>query len=186
MPKIPELGTETGKAITSLLEQILTAARKYIGQTETKGNTGFIDKTFQKQMESVGWNKTQSWCAYFSELAWKEGFSGHPLLAALDKLFSPSATATYANFSGSTLFKNGSKPKPGALVVWRHGKGWQGHIGIVEEVLPNNSFISIEGNTNQAGSREGVAVLRKTRKLGELYKANGLNIIGFIYLPDTL
>lgn len=169
----------------TLLQKVLAAAAKYVGQTETQGNSGFVDKAFQKQMEAVGWNKGQSWCAYFAELAWKEAFEGHALLPALDKLFSPAATATYSNFYGSDKFKAGTTPKPGALAVWRLGKGWQGHIGIVEQVLPNGTFISIEGNTNKAGSREGVAVLRKTRATGLPFRPKGLNLIGFIYLPEN-
>lgn len=38
------------------------------------------------------------------------------------------------------------------------------HIGIVESAQ-GNSFTSIEGNTNSAGSREGVEVARKNRLL---------------------
>lgn len=168
----------------TLVDNVLAAAKKYIGETEKTGNSGFIDPAFQKKMESVGWNNGQSWCAYFAELAWKEGFAGHPLLPSLDKLFSPSATATFANFSGSKLFKTGTTPALGALVVWRHGNGWQGHVGIVSSIVDKTTFKAIEGNTNAAGSREGVAVLEKTRKLGEPFKAQGLNVVGFVYLPE--
>jgi hypothetical protein len=167
----------------TLLENVLTVAKKYIGKTEKSGNTGWKDPEFEKQMKVMGWSNTQSWCAYFSELVWKEGFTGHPMLPQLDKLFSASATATFANFSHSGNFVTGNKPKPGALVVWRHGNGWKGHIGIVSSIVDDKTFKSIEGNTNEAGSREGTAVLEKTRKLGEPYKPNGLNIIGFVYLP---
>lgn len=167
-----------------LQQKVLATAKKYIGQHEKKNNSGFLDQTFEKQMKSVGWNNGQSWCAYFAELAWKEAFIGHQLFSSLDKLFSPSATATFANFKGSSLFKTGTTPKLGALVVWRNGNGWQGHIGIVSEVVSETTFKAIEGNTNAAGGREGVAVLTKTRKLGEPFKAKGLNIIGFVYLPE--
>lgn len=183
MATASSLGNAAGSVMATLLDKVLSAARSYIGQHETTGNSGFVDKAFQKKMEAIGWNKGQSWCAYFAELAWKQGFEGHPLLPALDKLFSPSATATYSNFYGSTLFKTGLVPKPGALVAWRHGNGWQGHMGIVESVSADKIFVSIEGNTNQAGGREGVAVLRKTRQTGQPFKPSGLNLLGFVYLP---
>jgi surface antigen len=167
----------------TLSDKIIIAAQKYIGQYEKKNNSGFYSRDFEKKMESVGWSPTQSWCAYFAELAWKDGFAGHPLLKTLDRLFSGSATATFANFSASKLFKTGATPKLGALVVWRFGNDWRGHIGIVTSIDGKGGFKSVEGNTNQAGGREGVAVLEKYRKTKEPFKAKGLNIVGFVYLP---
>ena len=168
----------------TLLENVLATARKYLGQTEKTSNTGWNDPAFEAKMKLMGWAKPNPWCAYFTELVWKEGFDGHPLLPLLNTLFSAAATATFANFNHTDKFKTGKTPKPGALVVWRHGTGWQGHIGIVSAIIDNTTFKSIEGNTNEAGSREGTAVLEKTRKLGEPFKPSGLNIVGFVYLPE--
>lgn len=164
-------------------DRILQVAAKYIGQIEKQGNLGFNDPTFEAAMKAVGWQPSQSWCAYFCELVWKEavGKQNH-LWKVCDKLFSASATATYANFASSKLFTTGKAPKPASLAVWRYGNDWRGHIGIVESVGAGQ-FVAIEGNTNAAGSREGMFVMRKTRKLGEPFKAKGLNLIGFVYAP---
>ena len=165
-------------------EKVIATAQSYIGKKEKTGNSGFADQLFEQKMKAVGFQTGQSWCAYFAELVWKESFGkDHPLFTAIDHLFSASAVATFSNFKNSTLFKTGNVPKPGAVIIWRHGAGWQGHAGIVETIA-NGSFTSIEGNTNAAGGREGIEVARKTRKTGEAFKANGLNIVGFIYLPE--
>lgn len=166
----------------SLGHKIAVIAAGYVGQQEITGNKGFKNSAFQKKMQDCGWQIGQSWCAFFSELVWKEAFGkSHPAYASLDRLFSPSAVSTYSNFKGSTTFKCGNTPKLGALVVWRQGNGWQGHIGIVESIVDATTFRTVEGNTNSAGGREGIEVARKTRKLGLPFKSKGLNIIGFVY-----
>jgi|LakMenEpi03Aug12_release.lakeMendotaPanAssembly.Ray.scaffolds.fasta_scaffold159686_4 surface antigen len=40
------------------------------------------------------------------------------------------------------------------------------HVGIVEAVMKDGSIVTIEGNTNKAGSRVGGGVWRKIRKTG--------------------
>lgn len=162
-------------------EKIVEIAIKYLGQAEVSGNKGWNDKSFEAQMRAVGWQPSHSWCCYFTELVAKEAAGkGTPAWAAFDKLFQPSCTATYANFSGSSLYKVGKIPKPGSLIVWKYAQTWKGHIGIVESVK-GDVISTIEGNTNKAGSREGTHVLRKTRRL-VWTNGSGLNLIGFIYL----
>lgn len=162
-------------------EKIVAVAQKYIGQQEVSGNMGWKDKNFEAAMKEIGWAPTHSWCCYFTELVAKEAAGKNtPEWKAFDKLFQASCTATYANFSGSSMFKVGKVPKVGSLIVWRMGHGWKGHIGIVESVK-DGVMTTIEGNTNLAGSREGTHVLRKTRKL-VWTNGPGLNLVGFIYL----
>lgn len=167
----------------TLTEKIVKVASDYVGQQEIRGNKGFKNPAFQKKMQDCGWAMGHAWCAYFTELVWKEAFGkSHPMYNTLDRLFSPSAVSTYSNFRGHLkLFQSGNKPKAGALVAWRYGNGWQGHIGIVESVIDKNRFNTIEGNTNSAGGREGIEVARKVRSLGLPHRAKGLNLIGFIY-----
>jgi surface antigen len=170
-------------------DNVVLIAKSYLNKYEKKNNSGFIDAEFEKKMKAVGWGVGQSWCAYFTELVWKEAFKVDAKISveyyqSLDKLFSGSATATFANFSHSSLFKTGSTPKIGALSVWKHGNSWKGHIGIVSEIIDATTYKCIEGNTNSAGGREGIQVAEKVRKTGQPFKANGLNLIGFVYLPQ--
>lgn len=165
-----------------IAEKIIQTAKKYIGKTEKNANSGFTDELFEKRMKDTGWVKGASWCSFFCELVWKESYLGTPQFDEIDKLFSGSATATFKNFdlAKQSGWTTGQQPKPGALVVWRHGSGWQGHIGIVIE--DNGiSFKTIEGNTNDKGGREGYIVAVKNRVLNAMYMPNGLNLIGFVY-----
>lgn len=168
-----------------IYQEIIEIAQSNLGQEEIRGNLGFKDKRFQEHMENTGWEKGQAWCAYFGELVWKQAYSvqNSLIVPELDKLFSGSAVTTFNNFkrAGWTVHQS-STPKPGSLVIWqKHIKSkphWSGHLGIFER-LQNSLFKSIEGNTNDDGSREGYEVARRTRPFN--YKGqNGLVLLGFV------
>lgn len=61
-------------------------------------------------------------------------------------------------------------PQPGDIFIQDHGHGL-GHTGIVE-IVEDDIVHTIEGNTNDTGSREGYEVCRRTRKK--------TNIIGYL------
>ena len=156
---------------------IAEIAKKYIGQTEKPNNMGFNNAEFEKKMKAVGFAPSQSWCAYFTELVWKEAMPN--LVAELDKLFSASATQTLKNFqaAGYTISKT---PQLGALAVWQYGSSWKGHIGIVSQLRSETMFMAIEGNTNDKGGREGYIVAERARMLNAKHTESGLNLLGFI------
>lgn len=69
-----------------------------------------------------------------------------------------------------------SEPRPGCLVIWekmgadgrpRSRKPWErpGHVGIVVDVKPDGSLVTIEGNTSDDSGvvREGDGIFRKDR-----------------------
>ncbi len=163
---------------------IKECALKYVGQKEKKSNSGFQTLEFEEKMKAVGFLSGQAWCSYFSELVWREVYlKNRPeIIPSLKVLFNASATATFKNFDLDETYMTSTTPVVGSLVVWRHGNGWKGHIGIVVEVS-GNFFKSVEGNTNKAGEREGTQVDIKQRKIDYVPKENELNLIGFILPP---
>ncbi|MFV0261396.1 MAG: CHAP domain-containing protein [Kluyvera sp.] len=56
-------------------------------------------------------------------------------------------------------------PQPGDVMILDYGNG-QGHTGIVIEVN-GNTLTTIEGNTNDDGSREGYEVAQRSRSAGK-------------------
>lgn len=161
-------------------DKIVQIAKSYIGKTEKENNSGFNDAIFEQRMKDTGWVKGASWCAYFCELVYTEAYKGTVLESVIKSTFSGSATATYKNFD-LAKWTVSDKPQVGALAVWRHGSGWQGHIGIVIEVPNDKSFKTVEGNTNDKGGREGYIVALKNRVTKAPYQAKGLNLVGFVY-----
>lgn len=164
-------------------ETIVSIAKSYIGKTEKPNNSGFNDAEFQAKMEAVGWKKGLAWCAYFSELVWKEAYQkdNSKVLPVVLKLFSGSALQTYNNFKVSKDFIVNQEPVIGALAIWRHGNTALGHVAIVSEMPQNGKFKTIEGNTNDKGGREGYIVAEKTRSLNFTVNPNDLYLLGFVH-----
>lgn len=58
-------------------------------------------------------------------------------------------------------------PQAGDIFIMDYGKG-QGHTGIVEKVNEDGTVDTIEGNTNDEGSREGYEVCRRVRQRSKI------------------
>ena len=79
----------------------------------------------------------------------------------------------------------------------QHSKGWRAGCLEIRKWMDGSyrhmhqgadkfgRFTTIEGNTNAAGEREGMFVMRKDRRTGLPFKEKGLNLIGFIYPPNV-
>ena len=65
-------------------------------------------------------------------------------------------------------------PQVGSIFIMDYGKGL-GHTGIVERI-DGDTLYTIEGNTNDEGSREGYEVCRRTRKASKC--------VGFIHIDS--
>jgi len=158
----------------------LLIAQQYIGQKEKPNNSGFQDPKFEADMRALGeWVPSYAWCACFCQMVFRKAYPERS--EELRRLFDPSTRKTFDNFRTAD-FKISQKPVLGALVIWASYKGgimqWTGHAGIVSEVVNENIFKSIEGNTSGAGSRNGDRVAENTRNCS--VKSNGLNVMGFI------
>lgn len=162
---------------------IVNAARWYIGYTEKPNNGGFTNTSFEKEMLAVGFYKGAPWCAFFTKLILLKAYRNNAALTAIiNSHCNGSALQTLNNLKNNKIFTIGTVPKVGAVVIWANGKGPAGHAGIVGSVdLDNNTMQCIEGNTNNSGSREGNQVAIKTRTINREFRANGLNIAGYIY-----
>lgn len=155
-------------------------AREYLGKKEKPKNSGFEDPEFEADMIKFGeWQKGYPWCACFAQMIFRKAYPEKN--DVLRKLFSPSTRDTINNFKAAG-YKIYAKPSVGALVIWASYVGGKmqstGHAGIVTEVINENNFKSIEGNTSGAGSRNGDRVAENPRNLS--VKSTGLNVMGFI------
>jgi hypothetical protein len=159
---------------------IVQIARGYIGQTEKPGNAGFLHADFEKKMRDVaGFRTGEAWCAYFAELCLKE--ANPDKVKFIDRWISASTITTY-NSAKAQCLNVSMTPTVGALVIFQSMKDGvgtaHGHAGIVTEVITPLSFKSVEGNTNNNGSAEGIMVLEKVRNIKPV--SNGLQVKGFI------
>lgn len=121
---------------------------------EVTSNWSPVIKTY---LAAAGIFSPAPWCAAF--VTWCLKAAGFP--------------GPFPKYPGSTwwwifeamkrkAFKRGN-PKRGDLFVWNHNGS--GHIGFVAEVLADGSVRTLEGNTNDNGSREGVAAMERRRTI---------------------
>lgn len=144
-----------------LVQHALAAARSQIGVRETKPNSG---PEVDQYLKSVGLGPGYAWCQAFVFWCFKRA-------AELQNVSNPvpKTAGVLAHWNQTKARKIATKQalaqpaliEPGMIFVMDFGKG-QGHIGFVERV-EGSTIHTIEGNTNTAGSREGVAVMKRQR-----------------------
>lgn len=150
-------------------QAILAVAVTEIGVRETSRNSG---ERVDEYLASVGLGPGYAWCAAFVHwCAGKARPPGHvnpcPRTAGALKLWDI-AHPDCKRF----------QPAPGFVFVLDKGHGL-GHVGLVEEVVGDGTIITIEGNTNAEGSREGDRVAR--HRWAPEFGARG-RLVGYVNL----
>lgn len=68
-------------------------------------------------------------------------------------------------------FRSVQEARAGDLIVWHYPTlGRYGHVAVLESLTPTHTT-TIDGNSNAGGSREGFAVVRKTRRITDRARA---------------
>ncbi|MCL6103090.1 MAG: CHAP domain-containing protein [Bacteroidetes bacterium] len=141
-----------GKLIHSLESQL--------NVRETSPNRGYM---VDKYLHSVGVNVPAPWCAAFVSYNLQQYKIPNPCSA-----WSPN----YA-LSKDVIYKAKKKiadPLPGDVVTYYYPRLKRvGHVGFYCQKDQSGYIITIEGNTNGGGSREGDGVYKKKRELSKIY-----------------
>ena len=129
-------------------------------------------------LESVGLDPSDDsylWCAAFVYWTFQKAAaqvgSENPCIRTAGVLdhWNKAAKAGATRLTSKAVIDDFSLLKPGLIFVISTGEG-KGHMGIVED-FRDDRLITIEGNTNLPGAREGVGVFRRTsRKLSDINK----------------
>lgn len=165
----------------SIVEQIIAVAKGYIGQQEVQPNLSFKDPSFLAKMKARGWQVGQPWCGYFAKQCWVEAYAENvELLSKVKSLLNGGALSTLENCRADKTFMVNMTPAPGAICIFVEGHGPNGHAAIVTAAEDIN-FLTVEGNTNTDGSRDGYEVAPKSHQLNRPFNPTGLNIAGFIH-----
>jgi len=170
-----------------LWEKVVVTARQYLDDKNINDSAEFNDIMFKMKQVDFDWNMQFSAASLMCEIVWKIaiGKENTQEMRRLDKLFSPSPIATHANFRGCNSYKTGTMPEKGALVIWRRGNSWQGHMAIVSNVWDNGLFDVIEGRVLVGSQSQFIQVQEQKGKQSNLpFRDDKLNIIGFIYPPN--
>lgn len=141
---------------------VVSSFQSQVGVRELSGrNDGF---EVEKYLASTDLGKGYAWCAAF--VNWNlEQCGSNSAGSAWSPDWLPASTTIYkrGQFSYAT-------PQPGDVFgIYFQSKKRIAHVGFIER-WGNTSFaITVEGNTNDAGSRDGDGVYRKFRHKKQIY-----------------
>lgn len=137
----------------TLAQRSLSVAVSQLGYTELPAGSNW-GKHVEKYLASVGINFAAPWCMAFVywcvQEASKESGIANPLIKTGGVLHQ------WNKIDKAYKVKT---PQPGDIFIMDYGKGL-GHTGFVTKVT-DDRILTIEGNSNDEGSREGYEVCRK-------------------------
>lgn len=180
---------ETGVVNRATFEQLVARARRALAPIAPKAGTtlGALTVAYARQHlaehpREVGGANRGPWVRLYmdgnegDEWLWCAGFATYVLRQAAETLGQPlpvARTFSCDELAGSARKKQcfcagnkkGTAPMPitpGSLFLSRHAPDDWNHVGIVADAGPD-VIVTIEGNTNDSGDREGFEVCERLR-----------------------
>lgn len=136
-------------------ECVIKTYRAEVGVLEATGNNDGYH--VEKYLASTQLGPGYAWCAAF--VNWSVRKCG---------VIGPQAAAWSPSWFPADRLNHGP-PKPGDVFgIYFTSKNRIAHVGFIDEVKENH-YVTTEGNTNDAGSREGDGVYRKYRIKKQIY-----------------
>jgi Putative peptidoglycan binding domain/CHAP domain len=161
--------TSPPKSTSRLLRKVLEVAAGEIGVREDPPASNRGERV-EKYQASAGVDPGEPWCAAFVYFCFATAASdlgvANPMKEKKCRTGSVVELWEQANANGAGIvthdvaFADPSHVLPGMIFVITMSGG-HGHCGLVSRVI-GNSLETIEGNTNDDGSRDGIGVFRRT------------------------
>lgn len=146
----------------TLQEQALKVAITQLGVREAPGNKN-AGKDVEKYLASVGLGKGYAWCMAFVYWCYCMAATDMARKNPLKK-----TAGVLDQWNARKVEYRQASPQAGDVFIMDYGKG-QGHTGIIVSIdEKEGTATTIEGNTNDEGSREGYEVCYKVRKLSSI------------------
>lgn len=141
----------------SARELLLRVASATEGAIETGANRGpFVDRCNALTGAPPGSPWCASWVAMCGATAFGEKWP----------LPKTAGCATLGDFAKRKAMLSEAPMRGDVFLVYFPKLNRYAHTGFVDTVVNSTSFTTIEGNTNNDGSREGWGVFRRTRTIG--------------------
>lgn len=144
------------------VEKLHSVITSQIGVVEVPKGSNWGPQV-KRYLAAVGYHQPGAWCA---------GFVGF----GLDSVGIPNTITAYSptahNPKNLVYFRGKFLKEPRAgdvFTLYYAAMGRIAHTGYIEKILPNNKVVTIEGNTNPGGGREGYGVFRRIRYLHSIY-----------------
>lgn len=136
----------------------------YLSQVGVREKTGHNDGVqVEAYLKSVGLGKGYAWCAAFVHWCMVQAKVPNKINGAAASAHNP-ANAIWLNR------KLLNEPAAGdVFTLWYLKLNRIGHTGFYHRRINSSVYESVEGNTNEAGSREGDGVYKKYRSFNATY-----------------
>ncbi len=146
-------------------EQVAASYTKYIGVREKTGNNDGTE--VEHFLKMVGLAKGNPWCAAYVYTCFAEAGIKNVPKSGYSPTWFPSKKTIYSQGKGQ------QPNKADVFGLWFANKNRIAHVGFIDQWPPDGSYtLTVEGNTNEAGSREGDGVYRKRRLKKQIYKVS--------------
>lgn len=142
---------------------IIAQAESQIGVREATGKNDGV--AVENYLKATGLDKGFAWCAAF--VVWNYQQCNVPITASAwsPALFPKSKTKYHIG-----IFRRVNIRPSDVFGIHFKSKNRIAHVGLVYKWPSGSHFFSIEGNTNEAGSREGDGVFVKRRLKSQINK----------------
>ncbi len=156
-PAFPS-GTDLGAAVVAVARQHLAQGPREVGGQ----NCGPWVRLYMDGNQGAAW----PWCAGFATFVVEQASAALGRTAPLGRTYSCDVLAERARGADRLVEGPLADParaiRPGSLFLVRRSAGDWEHVGIVCAARPD-AFHTVEGNTNDAGDREGYEVCARVR-----------------------
>lgn len=164
------------ESVSSLLTKVLAIAQSQIGVMEEPRGSNSGTKVNQ-YLRSVGLDPGFAWCVAFQYWCFQEAASAlrrsNPMIKTAGVLdhWNQAGRRNIPRITTQDAQNHPSQLKPGMIfTIDVDDPGGAGHAGFLEKIV-DGKLMTIEGNTNTGGSREGIGVFRRdSRKLSSINK----------------
>lgn len=169
-------------------EKVVVTAKEFLETRNINDHPSLLEPFQQTKSRYFNWDLSFSASSLGCEIIWKIAIGRDSLSEwqELDRLFSPSPIATHANFRGNKTYKTGNIPELGALVFWKRGNSWQGHMAIVTWVSEDRQTFDVIEFRALNGSEDKFinAEEKKGKRMGLPFCNDKLNLLGFVYCKN--
>ena len=116
-------------------------------------------------LKAANLRKGDAWCAAFVTWTFKQ-VGVKTVVSGYSPAWFPKKNVVYTKGK-----PDNKKPlQADVFGIWFNSKNRIAHVGFIDVWQDNSYCITVEGNTNEAGSREGDGVYRKRRLKSQIYK----------------
>lgn len=146
-------------------------AKTYTSQLGVREATGNNDgKDVEKYLKAVKLGKGYAWCAAFVAWTYDQHNIEH-VRSAWTPAWFPTAKLIFKGSSTIRESTHGRTPaRADVFGIYFPAKKRIAHVGFIDEFHQDRGYaVTVEGNTNEAGSREGDGVYKKRRLIKQIY-----------------